>query len=69
MLNPSFEGILKEGDSRYTLVMLASKRARQLIAGAEPMIETDSVKPLSIAIDEILAKKISYKHISDEKER
>lgn len=57
MLNPSFEGILEEGDSRYTLVMLASKRARQLIAGAEPMVDTDSVKPLSIAIDEILAKK------------
>nr|WP_300005786.1 DNA-directed RNA polymerase subunit omega [Tissierella sp.] len=62
MLNPSFEGILKEGDSRYTLVMLASKRARQLIEGAEPLIETDSKKPVSIAIKEILAGKITYKN-------
>lgn len=62
MLNPSFEGILKEGDSRYTLVMLASKRARQIIEGAKPLIETDSKKPVSIAIEEILAKKITYKN-------
>lgn len=62
MLNPSFEGILKKGDSRYTLVMLASKRARQIIEGEKPLIETDSKKPVSIAIEEILAKKISYKN-------
>ena len=59
MLNPSFEGILKEGDSRYTLVMLASKRARQIIEGSKPLIETDSKKPVSIAIEEILAGKIT----------
>lgn len=62
MLNPSFEGILKEGDSRYTLVMLVSKRARQLIEGSEPLIQTDSKKPVSIAIEEILAGKITYKN-------
>lgn len=64
MLNPSFEGILKEGDSRYTLVMLASKRARQIIEGSSPLIETDSKKPVSIAIEEILAGKITYKNPS-----
>lgn len=62
MLNPSFEGILKEGDSIYTLVMLASKRARQIIEGSKPLIETDSKKPVSIAIEEILAGKITYKN-------
>lgn len=62
MLNPSFEGILKEGDSRYTLVMLASKRARQIIEGSEPLIQTDSKKPVSIAIEEILAGKIKYEN-------
>ncbi len=64
MLNPSFEGILKEGDSRYTLVMLASKRARQIIEGESPLIETDSKKPVSIAIEEILAGKITYENPS-----
>lgn len=62
MLNPSFEGILKEGDSRYTLVMLSSKRARQIIEGSEPLIDTDSKKPVSIAIEEILAGKVKYEN-------
>lgn len=62
MLNPSFEGILKEEDNRYTLVMLVSKRARQIIEGEKPLIETDSKKPVSIAIEEILAGKITYEN-------
>ena len=62
MLNPSFDEVLKEGDSRYTLVLLVTKRARQLIEGQSPLIETDSKKPVSIAIEEILAKKITYKN-------
>lgn len=60
MLNPSFEGILKEGDSRYTLVLLVSKRARQIIEGEKLLVDTDSKKPVSIAIEEILAGKITY---------
>ena len=62
MLNPSFEGILQEGDSRYTLVMLVSKRARQIIDGADLLIETDSKKPVSIAMEEILTGKITYEN-------
>ena len=34
MVNPSTDAMLKETHSRYTLVVLASKRARQLLAGA-----------------------------------
>ncbi len=64
MLNPSFEGVLKEGDSRYTLVSLVSKRSRQLIEGASPLNETDSKKPVSIAMEEIIAGKITYKNPS-----
>lgn len=64
MLNPSFEGVLKEGDSRYTLVILVSKRSRQLIEGDSPLIETDSKKPVSIAMEEIIAGKITYKNPS-----
>ncbi|MGO1470241.1 MAG: DNA-directed RNA polymerase subunit omega [Tissierella sp.] len=64
MLNPSFEGVLKEGDSRYTLVLLVSKRARQLIEGESPLIETDSKKPVSIAMEEILDGKVTYENPS-----
>lgn len=62
MLSPSFKDVLKEEDSRYTLVMLVSKRARQIIQGEKPLVETDSIKPVSIAIEEILAGKVTYKN-------
>ncbi|MGN0152040.1 MAG: DNA-directed RNA polymerase subunit omega [Wujia sp.] len=39
--------------SRYSIVMATSKRARQIIAGAEPLVPAKGAKPLSIAIDEL----------------
>lgn len=63
MLNPSFKELASRGDSRYTLVILASKRAREIVEGGEPLIETDSKKPVSIAIEEIMADKITYKRL------
>lgn len=64
MLNPSFNHVLREGDSRYTLVMLIAKRARQLVEGSEPLIETDSIKAVTIAIEEIVSEKIDYENPS-----
>ena len=41
-------------NSRYSLVLAASKRARQIIAGSKPMVEgAAGKKPLSVAIDEL----------------
>jgi DNA-directed RNA polymerase subunit omega len=60
MYNPSINELSKIGDSRYTLVMLAAKRSRQLVDGAKPFIETESTKPVSIAIEEIVEGKITY---------
>jgi DNA-directed RNA polymerase subunit omega len=41
-------------NSRYSIVLATAKRARQIIAGAEPMV-TNPVcnKPLSIAVEEL----------------
>ncbi|QQY78726.1 DNA-directed RNA polymerase subunit omega [Keratinibaculum paraultunense] len=61
MYNPSFNELSKLGDSRYTLVMLAAKRAREIVDGAKPLIETESTKPISIAIEEMLQEKIKYR--------
>ncbi len=60
MLNPSFNELAKRGDSRYTLVMLTAKRARKIIEGNEPLVETSSKKPVSIALQEVLEGKITY---------
>lgn len=64
MLNPSFKHVLKKGDSRYTLVMLTAKRARQIIEGSEPLVETESNKPVTIAIEEIVSEKVKYENPS-----
>ena len=71
MLHPSYTELMdavnsevKEGEqpivsSRYSIVIAASKRARQLIAGDDAMVAgAAGKKPLSIAIDELYQQKV-----------
>ena len=71
MLHPSYTDLMKvvnkdveKGEtkvvnSRYSIVMATAKRAREIIDGAEPLVDTkDGEKPLSIAIDELNQAKI-----------
>ncbi|MBQ2609719.1 MAG: DNA-directed RNA polymerase subunit omega [Butyrivibrio sp.] len=66
MIHPSYVDLMKvvnkgveEGEepvisSRYSVVMATAKRARQIIAGDEPMVKVkDKQKPLSIAVEEM----------------
>lgn len=62
MINPSIVNLLKNVDNRYTLVVMTAKRARQLIDGAKPIIDVDSSKPVTIAINEIYEERISYEN-------
>ena len=39
MFQPDLEEILEKVDCRYTLIVEIAKRARQLVGGAEPLIE------------------------------
>ncbi len=46
-------------NSRYSLVLATSKRARQLIAGAAPLVEgAAGRKPLSVGIEELYKGKV-----------
>ena len=47
-----------EVNSRYSIVLATDKRAREIIAGEEPLVKSDSNKPLSIAVDELYKGKI-----------
>ncbi|MGE5474471.1 MAG: DNA-directed RNA polymerase subunit omega [Ignavibacteriales bacterium] len=60
MIEPSINKLLDKADSRYTLVMLAAKRARQISEGAEKLTKNESDKPVTIAINEISEDKITY---------
>ena len=52
--------LLKKVDCRDTLAVEASKRARELIGGSLPLIDTKDNNPLSIAIEEINRGLITY---------
>ena len=54
-------------NSRYSIVLAAAKRARQLIDGAEPLVSKPKCpKPLSIAVDELYQGKV--KILTDDEE-
>lgn len=61
MIYPSADKIDEAIDSKYALVVLASKRAKQLKEGARPVINTATTNPLTIALEEIAAGQIKYK--------
>ena len=61
MLYPSINKIRTKVDSRYTLVILAAKRARDIIEGMPKLTEADVEKPVSIADNEIAEDLITYR--------
>ena len=64
---PGIQTLMKKADSAYTLVEMVSKRARQLVAGAQPLIEGDDKKPIATAIDEIQHGLITFhRNLEDE---
>jgi len=57
----SHEKLMQKVDSPYTLVIAAAKRARKLNEGAHPLIDYSSTnKPVTIAMNEIIAGKVNY---------
>ena len=81
MLHPSYkdlmqvvnkdveEGETKVVNSRYSIVMATSKRARQLIDGEMPLVKAKKgEKPLSIAIQEMNEGKLTIVTDNAEKE-
>lgn len=52
--------------SRYSIVLATAKRARQIIAGEEPLVPANGRKPLSLAVDELYKSKV--KIVGDEEE-
>ncbi len=58
MLTPPINKLIDMTGSRYSLVIASAKRARQIIEGYQPLIEVDSIQPVSIATEELYRKKI-----------
>lgn len=71
MIHPSYSELIKvinqeagEDDatpavtSRYSVVLATSRRARQLISGDKPLVNSKENKPLSIAVEEFYEGKV-----------
>ena len=63
MARLTVEDCLENVDNRYDLVLLASKRARQIALGAEPMVPADNDKPTVIALREIAKNLVNDENI------
>ena len=55
MARTTVEDCLDNVDNRFQLVLIASRRARQIVDGSDPLVEADNDKPTVIALREIAA--------------
>lgn len=67
MIYPAIGDLMKKVDSRYSLVVATAKRARELVNGDKQLVETESNKPVTVAVMEIYAGKIKFENSSDKK--
>ncbi len=51
-------------DSKFRLILVAAKRARQVQGGAKPLVLTQSRKPTRVAQDELRAGVLPYEIIA-----
>ena len=65
MVEPTIDELLTKGDSKYSLVCAAAKRAREIVDGAEPLNSGDAKKPVTIALQEIGEDKIKYEQTTE----
>jgi DNA-directed RNA polymerase subunit omega len=65
MIYPTLKELLEKVESKYTLVVAVSKRARQLVEGQPKLTKTTSNKPVTVAINEIAEGKLTYVRNSD----
>ncbi len=62
MARVTVEDCLKNVKNRFELVVVAAKRARQLMHGKDPKVELDNDKPTVIALREIAAGFTKFDH-------
>ena len=66
MLNkPPLNQMMPYVDSKYTLVIVAAKRARLTIDSSPDMLHTDMLNPVSLALEDIAEGRISWRRTKD----
>lgn len=70
MVEPSVNEVmdLRNIKSKYSLVIITAKRARDIVSTGVTFSDCDSIKPVSVALNEIYENKVSFK-FKDEQEK
>ena len=63
MARVTVEDCLENVVNRYELVLLASRRARQIVLGSDPLVPPDNDKPTVIALREIAENLVTTDNI------
>ena len=63
MARITVEDCLDNIDNRFELVLVATKRARQIGNGADPMVQEENDKPTVIALREIAAGHVDSERV------
>lgn len=66
MARITVEDCLDKVESRFQLVLVAAKRARQVEMGKEPLVAWENDKPTVVALREIAVGKVHPRAILDE---
>lgn len=66
MARITVEDCLQHVDNRFQLVLVATKRARQLALGSSPLVEVENDKPTVIALREIAEGLVTKAILEDE---
>lgn len=59
MLKPSIDNLLAKVDNKYTLVLAAARRARNIQANGQG-VKNGEKKPVTMALDEILNDQLEF---------
>lgn len=65
MARITVEDCLEVVDNRFELVLMATKRARQLSKGADPLVDSIHDKPTVLALREIAGRKVDKQQIDE----
>jgi len=60
MTKPELNDLIDKAGCRYTLIVEAAKRARQIIDGSTPLVQCENDNPVTLAINEIHDDKVTY---------
>ncbi|HBS93008.1 MAG TPA: DNA-directed RNA polymerase subunit omega [Firmicutes bacterium] len=66
MLKPSIDSLLEKVDSKYTLVLVAARRARNIQASGQGLTNGDK-KPVTMALEEVLNDQLEFERAQNGK--